>query len=250
MKPQDIIKQKRLESAEKKQKGQEIDDMGSVFARKLRDELMMLGSPAVMSSPDAFTERIGKLNEVLSGAIEDVNNGTSTIEEVFTKAMTAYKALAEKQAKDTAQQSNEVAKSLSETVKLLKTIKTSPVTLAGKPFDTASLESSIRTSLNAYGATVQSSIQAFIESQTKDEVIVVEQNETIDLASYKAHDLKDDGDLQYVGFVNLDGGWYIIENKVRENKMRYIFGSGGYDKAFSNAASWNYKILSEATNEA
>jgi len=249
MKPQEIINQKRQQSADKKQKGQEIDDMGSVFARKLRDELMMLGSPAVMSSPDAFTERIGKLNEVLSEAIEDVNNGTSTIEDVFTKAMTAYKALAEKQAKDTAQQSNDVAKSLSETVKLLKTIKTSPVTLAGKPFDTASLERSIKTSLNAYGATVQSSIQAFIQSQAREDV-AVEQTDTIDLASYKAHDLKDDGDLQYVGFVNPNGGWYIIENQVRENKMRYIFGSGGYDKAFSNAASWNYKILSEATNEA
>lgn len=70
----------------------------------------------------------------------------------------------------------------------------------------------------------------------------------IDLDCYRAQDIKESGDIQYVGFVNPGGAWYIIENHVRENKMRYVFGTKGYAKAFKKAASYEYQLLNEAIN--
>lgn len=69
----------------------------------------------------------------------------------------------------------------------------------------------------------------------------------IDLDCYRAHDLKD-GDTQYIGFLNPEGDWYIIENDVKNNSLRYVFGHGGYTQAFSKAASYKYELLSEAIN--
>lgn len=73
-------------------------------------------------------------------------------------------------------------------------------------------------------------------------------DEKIDLDCYRAQDITDNGDTQYVGFVNPEGNWYIIENKVRENQLRYIFGDKGYAKAFKKAAQYEYMLLNEAIN--
>jgi hypothetical protein len=39
-----------------------------------------------------------------------------------------------------------------------------------------------------------------------------------------------------------------VENRVKENTLRYIFGTGGYAKAFAKAARFEYKLLDEAVN--
>ncbi len=70
--------------------------------------------------------------------------------------------------------------------------------------------------------------------------------EKIDLECYRAQDIKDSDNMQYVGFVNPDGGWYIIENDVKANKLRYVFGMGNYEKAFKKAATYQYMLLNEA----
>lgn len=72
--------------------------------------------------------------------------------------------------------------------------------------------------------------------------------EKLDLTCYKAQDLKNSGDIQYVGFVNPEGNWYILENNVRENSLRYVFGNQGYQKAFDNAGQYEYSLLNEAIN--
>lgn len=68
----------------------------------------------------------------------------------------------------------------------------------------------------------------------------------IDLECYRAQDLTNSGDLQYVGFLNADGGWYIIENDTKKNQLRYVFGDSGYEEAFTRAGSYNYMLLNEA----
>jgi hypothetical protein len=70
----------------------------------------------------------------------------------------------------------------------------------------------------------------------------------IDLDCYKAQDIRDDDNKQYVGFLNLQGDWYIIENDIKANSMRYVFGSGNYAKAFTKAGNYEYKLLNEAVN--
>jgi hypothetical protein len=75
-------------------------------------------------------------------------------------------------------------------------------------------------------------------------------SDDLDLSCYRAQDIKEDSrtETQYIGFLNPDGDWYIVENKVRENQMRWLFGSGDYAKAFAKAGTYNYKLLDEAVN--
>lgn len=71
-----------------------------------------------------------------------------------------------------------------------------------------------------------------------------------DLSRYRAQDLTDNGDMQYVGFVNPEGNWYIIENDVSKNRMRYVFGKRGYARHFRAAATYEYKLLDKAYSAA
>lgn len=71
----------------------------------------------------------------------------------------------------------------------------------------------------------------------------------VDLDCYRAQDIDNtNANVQYVGFVNPEGNWYIIENDVKGNKLRYVFGKNGYAKAFSNAAMYTYLFLNEAVD--
>lgn len=71
-----------------------------------------------------------------------------------------------------------------------------------------------------------------------------------DLSSYKAQDLDElEQGVQYVGFVNPDGEWYIIQNKEELNQIRYAFGKTGYPAVWPQASKLTYKLLNEAVNE-
>jgi mannose/fructose/N-acetylgalactosamine-specific phosphotransferase system component IIB len=71
---------------------------------------------------------------------------------------------------------------------------------------------------------------------------------TVDLNCFRAQDLTNDGNLQYIGFVHPNGNWYIIENHTKQNKLRYVFGKQDYQKAFADAASYEYATLDEAVH--
>lgn len=71
-------------------------------------------------------------------------------------------------------------------------------------------------------------------------------DDKVDLDCYRPQDINNDGNTQYIGFVNADGGWYIIENLTKKNQLRYLFGNSGYTAAFDNAASHEYMLLNEA----
>lgn len=73
-------------------------------------------------------------------------------------------------------------------------------------------------------------------------------SDTLDLSCYRAQDLLNSGDTQYVGFVNPQGNWYIIENLTKQNSLRYVFGNTDYTKAWEDAPSHVYSLLNEAIN--
>lgn len=69
------------------------------------------------------------------------------------------------------------------------------------------------------------------------------------LDDFKAHDIRDSGkDTQYIGFLHPSSAWYIIENRVKDNSLRYVFGKGDYAKAFQSAGQYQYQLLDEAIN--
>jgi hypothetical protein len=76
------------------------------------------------------------------------------------------------------------------------------------------------------------------------------EDKRLDLSCYRAQDIIEDENKQYVGFLNTDGDWYIIENDIKGNSMRYVFGTKNYAKAFKKAATYQYKLLNEAIDAA
>lgn len=71
----------------------------------------------------------------------------------------------------------------------------------------------------------------------------------ITLSDYKAQDINNsDPHTQYVGFVNQNGEWYIIENSENDNSLRYIFGEKNYTSNFKKASTLNYRLYNEAIN--
>lgn len=73
--------------------------------------------------------------------------------------------------------------------------------------------------------------------------------EPINLTSYKFHNLIGDDSFQYIGYLAPDGGWYIIENDIAGNSLRYAFGKKNYTRAWKQFNSHSFKLLSEAIRE-
>lgn len=71
-----------------------------------------------------------------------------------------------------------------------------------------------------------------------------------DLSRYRAMDIKEGEQVQYVGFMNPEGAWYIIENDLRNDTMRFVFGRTYYARHFKNAASFQYQLLNKAIQSA
>ena len=71
----------------------------------------------------------------------------------------------------------------------------------------------------------------------------------VELSCYRAQDIDNDGETtQYVGFLNPDSEWYIIENDLESNSMRWVFGKEGYKQAWEHHVGQRYKLLDEAIN--
>jgi hypothetical protein len=88
-----------------------------------------------------------------------------------------------------------------------------------------------------------SPLQAILERYFSEE----ESEGKVELDDFRAQDIDNTNpDMQYVGFVAPNGNWYIIENDVKGNRMRYIFGSSGYEEAFTKASMYTYSLLNEA----
>lgn len=85
-----------------------------------------------------------------------------------------------------------------------------------------------------------------IENAIKE---AMEREEPLDLDNYQAHDIMEQEGYQYIGFLNPEGSWYIIQNNVKDNSLRYVFGAKDYSKKFKKANLYVYKTLDEAVNE-
>lgn len=60
---------------------------------------------------------------------------------------------------------------------------------------------------------------------------------------YKISDLDSTASPEYYGYVDKRGQWYIL--KLTDTEARYVNGTDGYDAAWTNRNSLNYRRYNE-----
>lgn len=76
----------------------------------------------------------------------------------------------------------------------------------------------------------------------------VEEKEEFSLKCYMAQDLQTDGTFQYVGMVNPEGNWCIIENDMEAEALRFVLGDKNYKTAWKNYNNHQFMLYDEAVN--
>lgn len=67
--------------------------------------------------------------------------------------------------------------------------------------------------------------------------------ESTDYSKCRACDLDNAPDgIQYIGFMDHAGNWYIIQNDSKNNTVRYHYGSGDYLAAWSDRYGLDYSL--------
>lgn len=85
------------------------------------------------------------------------------------------------------------------------------------------------------------------EKETED---IEKEEPKKDILCYKVSDGKEPvTGYQYFGFINPEGGWYILFNDAIESQVRYKFGKDNYAEAWNNYANLDYKMYNEAIDE-
>lgn len=86
-----------------------------------------------------------------------------------------------------------------------------------------------------------------LQDTIKEYFVTEDAEDSLDLSCYRAQDINNNNPkLQYIGFMNPEGNWYIIENDMGRNTLRYVFGNDNYESSFKRAASYSYSLLNEA----
>jgi len=65
-----------------------------------------------------------------------------------------------------------------------------------------------------------------------------------DLSQYSISDIDDSGDPAYYGFLDKDGGWYILEENVANGTYRYDSGTSDYSTNWTGRAGLAYQLFS------
>lgn len=90
-------------------------------------------------------------------------------------------------------------------------------------------------------------LKPLLKSLTKLEHLMQPKAPGFSITSYRAQDSEDGRDgMQYIGFMNPDGDWYIMQHDPDNNRDRYYFGADDYDTAWGDKHTHNYYTLGEA----
>ena len=228
MKYIETLQDKKLVALEKKQLKESMLELAGIL------------SSANTQAPRDLTVKIDELTNAVIKAITELRNDTT----VPDKIADDYQKIADYVIKANKEQSSDLKEVAEKIVTAVESIK-----LPAMPKIPAMPEINIP-------AFPKINIPAPIVNIPKNDFSPIaraidglKQEKGIDLSDFRPHDIVDaDSDTQYIGFVSPSGQWYVIENKVKENTIRYVFGKDNYSEAFANAGSYKYKLLSEATD--
>jgi len=227
------IAEKRQTAATQADKRQDLDELISQL-KEVQLAALMNGnkSNVILADSTDLGDRVAELGDKIIRVLDEFKADTAGVEKLGAlkgelKALgAAVDGLAGKQTQNVQQLAQAIAKALS-AVEL-----PAPVVTVKQP----------KIQMPKMDAPI-------IDLGPLTEILRAKETVGVDLSNYKAHDLTDGDNMQYIGFVSPTGDWYIIENDVKGNSLRYTFGRGGYTDAFGKAARLQYGLLSEAVNE-
>lgn len=79
----------------------------------------------------------------------------------------------------------------------------------------------------------------------------LKESDGIDLDNYRGVTIDNDSEvMQYIGFLNPKGEWYIACNNMESNQMTYVFGKANFTSAWESHMNLGYAILNVAVAEA
>lgn len=240
MNPLEQIGQKRQEF--KAQADKKLDTDGLLNALKEVQIAAYLGGqnkpPVILADSTDLGERLAELGEKITRVLEEFKSDTTATDRL-NQISDDFKRVVLSVTKLSSDQSDKVQRELGQISKDIRAIKMPElpkmpdipvpvVKIQERKLDLSPLERAIR------------------ESAPKTADLPPEK---LDMDSFRAQDIASpDSNTQYIGFLNPAGEWYIIENKIKDNTLRYVFGKGGYSKAFAKAGTYQYELLSEAVN--
>jgi hypothetical protein len=218
-----------VSSTGKLAKSQDIDSLLSQMKEMALAQFMTgQKSTVVLTDQTDLGERFTALGDKLASTISDLDS--SDVDNKKLAALTKVSAAIEAFNSTLTSDNKATQKAQAELLKAVNGIDFSPIINVPELTIPKLDLSPIEKVLQAYGP--------------KD---VPEPEYKVDLECFKAQDIDNSVEnFQYVGFVNPDGQWYIIENDVKKEKLRYVFGTKGYAKAFKKASTYQYMLLNEA----
>lgn len=182
----------------------------------------------ILTDSTDLGEHIAELGEKIIGVMNTVRADKSTKEQIDRLA-SDFKTLTQMAQQAAQEQTDRVCNAIEELRQVVTeqkpiVVPAPRVSLAEKDVDFSPLVQELKTILTPKAVKKQ-----------------------INLGDYRAIDLDNAPDgVQYVGFQNSTGGWYILQNDDRSNTIRYYFGKGSYEAAWDDKYSHDYKTLSEA----
>jgi len=236
----DIAEKKKAEAARAAAKG----DIDSLIAELKEVQLASLmngnKSSVVLADSTDLGDKFGELSEKITKIIDEFRIDTSVSDKLGELINNFANNFADLYTKTTDKQAKDSGKLLDSLTKALEGFKKS----VPKPqvIDFSKIPAPIVPApiVKVEGHSVDLSPLQEAISNLK---------EPLNLNNYRPQDINDkERDVQYIGFLNPQGDWYIVENDIKNNSLRYVFGSGGYTEAFKKAASYEYTLLSEAVD--
>lgn len=216
------------------------DDIDSLINQVKEVQLATLlgnGKPTVILTDQTdLGDKIDALATKLADTVQGLDSGTADSAQLTE--LKALKSALIQLSSSLQKQSDSEQKANTALLKAVKAIELSPAITVPAPTVTVKAPKVDLTPL-------RSVLQEYLPKSSQP--IEESESDLFDLDDYKAQDIDNSvKDMQYIGFVNPTGAWYIIENDVKGNKLRYVFGTDDYSAAFARASEYQYQLLNEA----
>lgn len=227
-----------LATASNTETGAKSGDIDALIAQVKEVQLAtMLGNNkphVILTDQTDLGDKMEALATKLADTVKQLDSGENdTAQLAQLKALTtALNTFIKSEADDDVTE----RKASADLLKAIKAIKLSPVVNVPAPNVTVSPS---KLDLKP----LQDTLVNLLSKQEDQE----EPSNQFDLDDYKAQDIDNSvKDYQYIGFLNAAGNWYIIENDVKGNKLRFVFGTDNYSDAFARSPEFQYLLLNEA----